>query len=68
MYFTLKIRSEINEIRVMMSIGLKKNQYQFSILFSLTLKIDYVILELKKKKQPNCIGLFKFPKSACIIS
>lgn len=51
MYFTLKIRSEINEIRVMMSIGLNKNQYQFSILFSLTLKIDYVILELKNKQK-----------------
>lgn len=59
MYFTLKIRSEINEIRVMMSIGLNKNQYQFSILFSLTLKIDYVILELKNK-QKKTAKLYRF--------
>lgn len=59
MYFTLKIRSEINEIRVMMSIGLNKNQYQFSILFSLTLKIDYVILELKNK-QKKTAKLYQF--------
>lgn len=59
MHFTLKIRSEINEIRVMMSIGLNKNQYQFSILFSLTLKIDYVILELKNK-QKKTAKLYRF--------
>lgn len=43
----------------MMSIGLNKNQYQFSILFSLTLKIDYVILELKNK-QKKTAKLYRF--------